>query len=218
MTDPTNNDLLDALAATLESRPGPDRLRVNTSPREEATAADGFLFTGSTQRTGIPSGDTYYTAFETGDKWVIVEDVDILANFSEVTDGNMLITLDVFCDNSNGNTWSYAPGTPIPAGRPLNSAVVNNFPLSTIDLGVSASVAGTPDYEVYYQSFYIDTQGNRNNVSSTEGRFFEGGRKLLLAPNSSFLIRTLTAGGATGMVDLITVFFVSEIEVSALGV
>jgi hypothetical protein len=102
----------------------------------------------------------------------------------------------------------------LPAGRPLNAALINNVASTTIDLGVTTSaITGEPDYPLFFSDFYLETQGNRESVTTTGESFFDRGRQIVLAPNQELLIRTETTGTSAGTLNLKTIFFVSEIPI-----
>lgn len=122
------------------------------------------------------------------------------------------LSLTAYVDISNGNDWSYTPSNPVPAGRPLNAGLVNDVSGATIDLGVTTgTITGEPDYPLFFADYYLETQGNRESVSTTGSSFFDKGRQIVMAPNQEILIRTQTSGTSTGTLELKTIFFISEV-------
>ncbi len=182
--------------------------------REETAMSDGSYFTGSTQRSGVATNNVFHSVITSGDKYLVIEDVIITTNFSLVTDGNVNLQLNAYVEASNGNTWSFTTdGIITPMGRPVNAELINQFPLSIINRGVTGvSLVGDEDYNIFYVDYFIDTQGNRNIKSTDRAQFFEGTRKLLIPPNSTVLVKTESTGTATGTLDISTVFFISEFD------
>jgi hypothetical protein len=198
-------------------RKGSRRLKVNASPRVEATGVAGVTFVGISSRNGVSVGETYDSVIVTGDKWVVIEDVIVTIDFSSVTTGNFTHEIAASIDKSNGNNWTYTPESPVPAGRPINSLYINNFGLTTIDLGVTIpDYTGTSDYPVFFEDYYVDTQGNRSQVSSTGASFFATG-KVILCPNSEILVRSISSGSATGTANIRTIFFLTELTDNQIG-
>lgn len=194
--------------------PDTARLKVSTATRQELQIAQGGFFTGFSQRlnvTASPTGTFYYTVFKTLDKYAVIEDVTQTLDFSPVTDGRYNHKLQGFVLGSATSSFTYTPLNPLPAGRALSTDFINSFPVSTIDLGVTASATGNPEYNLFETTFYIDTTGNRNAVSESGSDFFAKGRQILIAPNSTVLIKSTTTGDALGSANITTSFFFSEI-------
>jgi len=192
------------------------RLKVSSSTRQENQIVKGDFFVGESVRPLIPVDNDYYTVIKApADKYLVIEDA-ILAPVFEVNDSsNFSISLTGFVDISNGNDWSYTAGSPLPVGRPLNAELINSISTATIDLGVTVgAVTGRPDYPLFFATYYLETQGQRETVTTTGSSFFDKDRQIILAPSQELLIRTQTTGTSVGTVDLTTVFFMSEIDVA----
>ena len=190
------------------------RVKVSSSTRQEYQIATGEFFNGISERQAIPTGDTYNAVLKAGpDKLLVIEDAIVETDFNITDSSNYSVKIGAYVDISNGNAWSYTPAAPIPAGRPLNAAKVNDFPASTIDLGVPVTgFSGAQDYSLFFADYYLETQGQRESISTTGASFFDKGRQIILAPNQEILIRTETGGSSTGTLDLRIIFFLSEID------
>ncbi len=201
---------------TGDNNVGVRRFKVSTATRQELQIASGEFFTGFSQRLNVaasPAGTVYYSVFKTAGKYAVIEDVTQAVDFSEVTDGHYNHKLQGFVLGSATSSFTYTPSNPLPAGRALSTEFINTFPVATIDLGVAASATGSPEYNLFETTFYIDTGGNRNTVSQSGSDFFTKGRQILIAPNSTVLIKSTTTGDATGSANITTSFFFSEISV-----
>lgn len=202
-------------APILSTGRNPDtaRVRVSTATRSEYQILKGDFFVGTSVREGIPIDNDYTSVVKApSDRYLIIEDAIIETIFDISDSSRFSITLGAYVDISNGNDWSYTPGTPTPIGRPLNASVVNNFGASTIDSGVTSVISGDADYPLFFVDYFLEVQGARENVSSTGTSFFNKGRQIVVAPNQELLIRTQTSGDSIGTVTLKTVFFVSEVS------
>ena len=191
------------------------RLKVSTATRQEIQIARGDFFTGFTSRLNVAAtviGTEYLAVFKTGANYAVIEDVSQTMDFSEVTDGRYKHTMQGYVSNSVTSSFTYTPNNPLPAGRALSTQFINSFPLSTVDLDVTGTVTGDPEYNLFDTTFYIDTGGNRNTVNQSGNDFFAKGRQILIAPNTEVLIRSVTSGNASGSANITTSFFFSEIE------
>ena len=190
------------------------RLKVSSSTRQEYQIATGDFFNGISERLAIPTGDTYNAVLKAGpDKLLVIEDAIVETDFNIIDSSNYSVKIGAYVDISNGNDWSYTPTAAIPAGRPLNAAKVNDFPASTIDLGATVTgFSGAQDYSLFFADYYLETQGQRESISTTGTSFFDKGRQIILAPNQEILIRTETGGSSNGTLDLRIIFFLSEID------
>lgn len=190
------------------------RLKVSTATRQEIQIARGDFFVGFNKRLNVAAVplDTFYSVFKTGARYGVIEDVTQTLDFSEVTDGRYIHTVQGFVQGSNTSSFSYTPNNPSPAGRALNAGLINSLPDSTIDLGVIGSTTGEPEYTLFDTAFYIDTGGNRNTVNQSGNDFFAKGRQILIPPNTEIMIKAITSGSAVGSANITTTFFFSEIE------
>ena len=198
--------------------PATARLKVSSSTRQENQIVKGEFFVGESVRPLIPVNNDYYTVIKApADKCLVIEDAILSPVFAVTDSSNFSISLTGFVDISNGNDWSYTAGSPLPAGRPLNAELINSTSTATIDLGVTVgAVTGRPDYPLFFATYYLETQGNRETVTTTGSSFFDKDRQIVLAPNQELLIRTQTTGTSVGTVDLTTVFFISEVDTVAV--
>lgn len=196
--------------------PAIGRLKTSSASRQELQIVRGEFYVGSSERAAVPIGDTYYSVLKAAPgKVLVIEDAIIEIDFSSVTDGQYSVALLGYVDVSNGNTWAYTPNAPTPIGRPLNAVKVNALPTSTVDLGVTVTgFTGSADYPFFFADYFIATQGNQSSVTDTGADFFGKGRQVILGPEQALLVRTTTAGDATGPATIRTVFFTSEIDIA----
>ena len=189
------------------------RLKVSASTRAETQIVRGDFFVGASVRPLIPVNNDYNSVIKApSDKYIVIEDAIIETDFTVTDSSTFGVSLTAYADISNGNDWSYTPSSPVPAGRPLNAGLINSVSSATIDLGVTTStITGEPDYPLFFADYYLETQGNRESVSTTGSSFFDKGRQIVLAPNQEILIRTQTSGTSTGTLELKTIFFISEV-------
>ena len=193
---------------------GARRFKVSTTTRQEIQIARGQFFNGISERTAIPTNDTYNAVLKAGpNKLLVIEDAIVETDFNITDSSNYSVKIGAYVDISNGNSWSYTPTAAIPAGRPLSAAKINDFPTSTIDLGVPvAGFTGVQDYSLFFADYYLETQGQRESITTTGTSFFDKGRQIILAPNQELLVRTETGGNSNGTLDLRIIFFLSEID------
>lgn len=170
-------------------------------------------YVGTLTQSALAVGSTTYFLLQTGAVDVVMEGLRSVTDFSLVTDGRMIITLTMYVDTSNKNTWSHAGGgTDLSVGSNLNCADINKAPLSNIKIDPdSVSVSGTPDFEIQFSEYFIDTQGNRETLSTNSSSFFDGGARLFLPANSEFLFVSAVTGDALGTATNRSIFFTSEL-------
>jgi hypothetical protein len=182
------------------------------STKQGELNASGRFFTGATTRENVtvldPPRHSVITAGPNGAK---IDDLILAINFSDITDGRFTYELTCWAENSNGSDWSYTPSAPAPMGRSMNTAYINDFPDTTYDSDVAATInSGTADYTIYFSDYYLDTTGNRQIQTKSETRFFEADRQLIIAPNEKVLVRAEVSGDATGDADIKSIFFLAE--------
>lgn len=193
------------------------RLKVSTATRQEFQIANGAYYVGSSIRQAIPINNTNYSVLKApADKYLVIEDAISDLDFLSVSDGKYSITIEGFVGGSILNSWTYTPVDPKPIGSPLNTGLTKspaNLPTSTIDLSLNTvtGLTGVADYPLLFADYYKDTSGNRESISNTGSSFFDKGRQIIIAPNDEVLIRTVTAGDATGGANIRLIFFTSEI-------
>lgn len=202
-------------APTVSTTRTPEAARERSSSLSEIAIAiaRGKHFTAATARSAVPVANDYASVLKApADKILILEDVFFNLDFDTAANGTFNIVLDGYVDTSSGNTWSYTPVAPVPLGRPLNAAKINDVAASTIDLGIAPTIAGSPDFNFFNASYVIDSGGNRNTVSANTSTFFGADRKLILGPGQELLARTLTSGNAAGTGTVRTLLFTSEVD------
>lgn len=207
-------------APTVATTREPQAARERSSSLSEIAIAiaRGKHFTAATARAAVPVGNDYSSVLKApADKILILEDVFFNLDFDTAANGTFNIVLDGYLDTSLGNSWAYTPVAPVPLGRPLNGAKVNDVAASTIDLGITPDapgITGNPDYNFFNASYVIDSVGNRNTVSANTSTFFGADRKLILGPRQELLARTVTSGNATGTGTVRTLIFTSEVALA----
>ena len=189
---------------------GARRLKVSSASRVESTVTAGKTFTGLSTRTAVAPPTTFDVIIVTGDKWVRIESTEVTIDFANSGTGEFKHVLVAAVDTSSGNTWTYTPVTPAPAGRPINAALINKLPEATVQFDVGADFTGTFDYQFFYADYYRETNGSNSSLTSNDIDFFTIG-KVLLPPNSELLVRATSTGSLTGTVDIVTNFFITEL-------
>ena len=164
----------------------------------------GDYFSGFFQKV-YTAPETAYRVIKTGSAPLFIESVDVEVDYSSITGGEFTFVVRAFVDISNSSTWSYTGGTPIPAGKPLNVALINKMPVSewVVDPVVS-NLTGTADFILLYNQYFRESSGNRDSVSGVDNNFFSDGRKLIIPPNSEVLIEVEASGGAGNTAGVLT--------------
>ena len=188
-------------------------LELSGTTREEIAMIEGEYYAGENERLAVPIGNTYHTVLVTGDKQVTVEDLVILLNFSDITDGKYTYQLYAYIEGSNRNTWSYTGGTATTLGTPLNCALVNQVGNAGIVGNVNATVTGVRDFNIHYASVYIDNSGNRESLTETRNSFFTQDRRIIVPPHTKVLFEAVTSGDAVGTADVSTQIFTIESDI-----
>ena len=178
--------------------------------RAEASAIAGEYYAASSERLGVATGNLYYTVLQTGSKQVTLEDLVVILNFSDVSDGQFDYEIRAYVDSSNKNDWSFTGGFTGSLGSPLNTALINNVSDALITADANVTLTGSSDYFIYAASDYVDTSANRDIISETKNSFFTNDRKLIIPPNTSVLFESRTGGTATGTVDITSQIFTIE--------
>jgi hypothetical protein len=125
-------------------------------------------------------------------------------------DGNFLYEMDAYVDISNNNTFTYTGGVTAPLGKPLSTQYVNNTPISTIEVGVTATVTGEADYHLFDDQLTRDTSGNRSTQSGITSSLFSDGRITVIAPNSKVLIKSQFIGDVA-TANITNMFYFKEL-------
>lgn len=168
---------------------GDRKLKTVSSSFQEVEICRGHEYVGVVKRDAVATDNTFYSVINTGAKYLIINDLDVMINFT-AGDGNFLYEMHAYVDISNGNTFTYTGGVNAPLGKPLSTQYVNNTPVATIDVGVTPTVTGEADYHLFDDQLSIDTTGNRSTQSAIASSMFANGRITVIAPNSQVLIKT----------------------------
>jgi hypothetical protein len=188
---------------------GDRKLKTVSSDFKEVEICRGHEYVGVVKRNAVSTDNTFYSVISTGSKYLIINDLDVMINFVS-GDGNFLYEMDAYVDISNNNTFTYAGGVTAPLGKPLSTQYVNNTPISTIEVGVTATVTGEADYHLFDDQLTRDTSGNRSTQSGITSSLFSGGRITVIAPNSKVLIKSqFTGDNATA--NITNMFYFKEL-------
>jgi hypothetical protein len=188
---------------------GDRKLKTVSSDFREVEICRGHEYVGVVKRNAVPTGNTFYSVINTGSKYLLINALDVMINFIS-GDGNFLYEMDAYVDISNNNTFTYTGGVTAPLGKPLSTQYVNNTPISTIEVGVTATVTGEADYHLFDDQLTRDTSGNRSTQSGITSSLFSGGRITVIAPNSKVLIKSqFTGDNATA--NITNMFYFKEL-------
>ena len=183
--------------------------------REDINILTADMWGGFTERENVLPGTELFQVIRTGDKWLVIEDINVAIDFSNAGSGRYIYELVAYVQGSNGNTFTYTPdsGTVTPLGRNLNVASINVFTDAVLESEpANSSYSGTPDFRVLFVEHFLETQGNRESLSENGSDFFEKDRRLLIPPNTDVLLLAITSGDAPGTADIRSNFFVSEAD------
>jgi len=191
-----------------------DILFFTGSSRIDRSINDSDSYVGSFLETGLAVGSVTNFVVQVGTRDVALEDISTVLDFSLVTDGRMTVVLRMYVEGSNINTWSHdGGGVALNVGRNLNATNINKLPESMITVNpANVMVSGIEDYELQFSEFFIDTQGNRENLATNTASFFRNGRRILLPANSEHLFVSTVTGDATGTSTNRSIFFTSEVR------
>lgn len=188
------------------------RVNVSTSTVQELQIANGEFFTGSIDRSAIPSGDTFYSILKApNDKFVVIEQSIIDVNYQDALTGTMNVIINAYIDKSSGSDWTASGGVSSSAGRPLNANKINEVSSATITAGVAVNLTGIEDYKIYFSNYFRESQGNVESISGTGSSFFDQNNQIILGPGQELLLETSTTGTSDGTIDISSIFFISEI-------
>ena len=188
---------------------GDRKLKTVSSDFKEVEICRGHEYVGVVQRNAVPTGNTFYSVINTGSKYLIINDLDVMVNFI-TGDGNFLFEMDAYVDISNQNTFTYTGGVNAPLGKPLSTQYVNEIPVSTIDIGVTPTITGESDYHLFDEQLSVDTSGNRNTQSAIASGLLSNGRVTVIAPNSKVLIKSQFIGD-TATANITNMFHFKEL-------
>jgi hypothetical protein len=188
---------------------GDRKLKTVSSDFKEVEICRGHEYVGVVKRNAVPTGNTFYSVINTGSKYLLINALDVMINFIS-GDGNFLYEMDAYVDISNNNTFTYTGGVTAPLGKPLSTQYVNNTPISTIEVGVTATVTGEADYHLFDDQLTRDTSGNRSTQSGITSSLFSDGRITVIAPNSKVLIKSQFIGDVA-TANITNMFYFKEL-------
>ena len=189
---------------------GDRKLKTVSSSFQEVEICRGHEYVGVVKRDAVATDNTFYSVINTGAKYLIINDLDVMINFT-AGDGNFLYEMHAYIDISNGNTFTYTGGVNAPLGKPLSTQYVNNIPVATIDVGVTPTLTGEADYHLFDEQLARDTSGNRETQSAIASSMFANGRITVIAPNSKVLVKSDFSGDNSN-VDITSQFYFREIS------
>ena len=188
---------------------GDRKLKTVSSDFKEVEICRGNEYVGVVKRNAVSTDNTFYSVINTGAKYLIINDLDVMINFTS-GDGDFLFEMHAYIDISNSNTFTYTGGVTAPLGKPLSTQYVNSVPVSTIEIGVTPAVTGEADYHLFDEQLTRDTSGNRNTQNAIASSILENGRVTVIAPNSKVLIKTDFIGDAA-TANIINMFYFKEL-------
>lgn len=188
---------------------GDRKLKTVSSDFKEVEICRGHEYVGVVKRNAVSTDNTFYSVISTGSKYLIINDLDVMINFVS-GDGNFLYEMDAYVDISNNNTFTYTGGVTAPLGKPLSTQYVNNTPISTIEVGVTATITGESDYHLFDDQLTRDTSGNRSTQSGITSSLFSDGRITVIAPNSKVLIKSQFTGDVA-TANITNMFYFKEL-------
>lgn len=193
-------------------RIGARSFKVSSASEKEQEVIRGDFYAGFVIRENVVTDDINYTVITTTDKYVIIDGIDVFFNFAPLTDGKFYFEMNAYVDASNSNTFTFTANNPQPAGTPLNAQFVNDKALSTLDVGVAATVTGVNDYNLFDELIFVDSSANRESLSDIRANTLQSGRVLVIPPNSTVLIEAKTLGTSASTLNIKTSFYFREVE------
>jgi len=187
------------------------RLKVSAQSAVVERMSSGQVFVGAATRTGVIPASLFYTAIETGANWLVVDNIDVEFDFSAISDGKFTYNVTGYVEISDISDFTYSGGALLPVGRSMNAALINTAPTTMVKRDVTAdTLTGQADYPLFYASYFMDTSGNRQTLTSTKNSFFGDGRLIMIPPNSVVLVESSATGTTVEPVDISSVFFTRE--------
>ena len=188
---------------------GDRKLKTVSSDFKEVEICRGNEYVGVVKRNAVSTDNTFYSVINTGAKYLIINDLDVMINFT-AGDGDFLFEMHAYIDISNSNTFTYTGGVTAPLGKPLSTQYVNSVPVSTIEIGVTPAVTGEADYHLFDEQLTRDTSGNRNTQNAIASSILKNDRVTVIAPNSKVLIKTDFIGD-NATANIINMFYFKEL-------
>lgn len=188
------------------------RFKVENSSREEQMMASGKYFSSSlTREAREVDGTPTYVIIKTNDKYAVLEDITIDVNYRNSGDGDVTIVVDFFAVDSNRSDITIVDGQYANVGVSLNLDFVNVLSNTEFSFDSTVTVnSGEPDFIVDYSQFYRDTSGNKEALTGVSGSFFDKARNIIMSPNKTYVVRTISRGDATGTIDTFARFSFTE--------
>lgn len=191
------------------------RLKTESNSRQEAAMGEGNYFTASLFRENrLIDGVPTYVIVDTGDSYHILEELSVSIDYSNITDGSVIVNTRFYAQDSNKSDFTVTGGTPINMGVPLNLDFVNKLSQAAFrfdDATVTIN-SGVEDFVIYASQYYREASGNRESISGLQSSFFEKGRKLIMSPNKQYIFQTISSGTGDGTVDSLAQFSFTEVE------
>lgn len=183
-----------------------DLVSANTIDYIDAAIATGDYYVALLERTNIPANSTYYYhAIAPADADILIDNIDLSFDMTNAGTGSLQYRTDVFLSVSDGNDFTYTPGSAYgTVGRALNGYYINSRASFAISAGGTATVTGTPDFTTLKASYYLQQTGNNQSLTRSGTGFFEESRKLIIPAGTSVLFRTTTTGTIAGTFNLST--------------
>jgi hypothetical protein len=193
------------------STPSAASLRTIAISRSASLIYTSDYYAGFSKRASVASGNTYYYKVTAGaSSPLIIESINTICDFVNVTSGKIQHTLEVYAEDSNINDWTYTGGSAVTNIRNMNTGNINKTPTSAFSAGGTGSTTGVADFVFDYTSYEFVSSGSKVQTTQSGLAFFDKDRQIIVPPNKSLLLKSITAGGGAGTIDLVTQFYVSE--------
>lgn len=180
--------------------------RVMALSRADVTIVNANYYSAYVERTGVPAGNTYYyemTAPPTTD--IAIDSILPTLSFANSGTGTLLYQITVFLADSDLSTYTYTGGSAaVNLGRNMNGGQINKLSGLTVSAGGAATITGSPDFLIGFTNYQLESQGASRSVTSSEARFFESGRAILIPAGKKLLVRVTSSGTITGTFDVQT--------------
>lgn len=181
-------------------------LRTVALSRTEANIANGTYYAAYLLRDVVGAASTYfYSVSAPVDADVIIDNISPTVSFELAGTGNLHYTTDAFFEESDGNAWTYTGGSPfVKIGRNMNGRFINSDSGVRVSVGGSATPTGAPDFVIGFVHYSLEAQGANRSLTTSEAKFFDEQRRLIVKAGTTVLFRTITTGTITGTFEIQT--------------
>lgn len=184
-----------------------DRLLLSVGiSRTEAAIGNGLYYAAYLPRTGISATSSYFYEFTAPlSTDLIIDSVVFIASFHNSESGTLNYIAEIFMGPSTSNSWTYTGGSaPATIGKNMNGNYINQASGVTFSAGGSASVTGSSDFIISFIDYELAAQGSNKLITSSESRFFDGDRRIVVPAGTKTLLKASSTGTMTGTFDVKT--------------